>query len=199
VSEERRERSELPPGIGAGAPDVDADPAGAEARGIAMLEEAARAIVAGVAREAPGWSVRRVRELVEAWGAEPDTRAAAVVAAAEAGERAAQRVTAALVELFAQDVELQRATPLQIVRSLYVEPAAVLAQAGVPPVVRDEFDERALPDDRYGLAPRGLGDLGDPDLGPMQLAWGIGKATVIRARRAARAGRGGGPPIGGFP
>ncbi|HZR13896.1 MAG TPA: hypothetical protein VFC33_11675 [Acidimicrobiia bacterium] len=180
---------ELPPGVGAGAPDVEADPAGAEARGMAMLEEAARAIVDGVAREVPGWSVRRVTELVTAWGADPDTRARAVDAAGDAGERAARRVTAALVELFAQDVEVQRATPLQIVRSVYEEPSRVLADAGVPPVVRDEFDERALPGDRYGLAPRGLGDLGDPELGPMQLAWGIGKATVIRARRAAR-GRG---------
>lgn len=181
---------DLPPGIGASAPDVDADPLGAEARGMAMLEDAARAIVDGVAREVPGWSIRRVRELVEAWGADPETRAQAVDAAADAGEQAARRVSAALEELFAQDVEAQRATPLQIVRSVYLEPSAVLARAGVPPVVRDEFEERALPEDRYGLAPRGLGDLGDPELGPMQLAWGIGKATVIRARRAR---------IGGFP
>jgi hypothetical protein len=189
-----RDERELPPGIGASAPDVDTDPVGAEARGMAMLEEAARAIVDGVAREVPGWCVRRVRELVDAWGGDPDTRARAVDAAADAGERAAARVTAALAALFAQDVEAQRATPLQLVRSVYEEPTAVLAEAGVPPVVRDEFDERALPDDRYGLAPRNLGDLGDPDLGPMQLAWGIGKATVIRARRATRSRRTGPGP-----
>lgn len=182
-------RSELPPGVGPGAPDVERDPAGAEARGMAMLEEAARAIVAGVAREVPGWAVRRVGELVDAWGADPDTRAHALDAAGAAGEQAARRVSAALLELFAVDVEAQRATPLQIVRSVYAEPTAVLARAGLPPVVRDEFEERALPEDRYGLAPRGLGDLGDPELGPMQLAWGIGKATVIRARRADRSRR----------
>jgi len=36
----------------------------------------------------------------------------------------------------------------------------------------------------YGLVPRTLGDLGDPELAPLHLAWGMAKATVIRARRA---------------
>ena len=67
------------------------------------------------------------------------------------------------------------------------EPALVLEAAGVPPVVRDEFDERAWPDDVYGLVPRTLGDLGDPDLGPLHLAWGMAKAAVIRARRTRTA------------
>ena len=38
-------------------------------------------------------------------------------------------------------------------------------------------------DDIYGLVPRTLGDLGDPELAPLHLAWGMAKATVIRARR----------------
>ena len=78
----------------------------------------------------------------------------------------------------------QQATPLEVVRSAYREPTAVLAAAGVRPIVRDEFDERAWPDDIYGLVPRTLGDLGDPELAPLHLAWGMAKATVIRARRA---------------
>jgi hypothetical protein len=60
----------------------------------------------------------------------------------------------------------------------------VLQAAGVPPVVRDDFDERAWPDDVYGLVPRTLGDLGDADLAPLHLAWGMAKAAVLRARRA---------------
>ena len=83
---------------------------------------------------------------------------------------------------FAADPAAQGATPLEIVRSAYREPTAVLEAAGVPPVERDGFDERAWPDDRYGLVPRTLGDLGDPDLAPLMLAWGMAKAAVLRAR-----------------
>lgn len=84
----------------------------------------------------------------------------------------------------ARDPAGQSATPLQVVRSLRREPTLVLRAAGMPPVERDAFDERTLPDDEFGLAPRTLGELGDPDLAPLHLAWGVGKATVIRARAA---------------
>ena len=69
-------------------------------------------------------------------------------------------------------------------RSAYREPTAVLVAAGIPPVARDDFDERAWPDDRYGLVVRTLGDLGDPDLAPLHLAWGLAKARVLRLRPA---------------
>ncbi len=78
--------------------------------------------------------------------------------------------------------EAQRSTPLEIVRRAYREPTAVLAAAGIPPVERDEFAERAWPDDTYGLVVHGLGDLGDDDLAPLQMAWGMAKAKVVRAR-----------------
>ena len=87
-----------------------------------------------------------------------------------------------LARLLATDPSAQTATPLEIVRSAYREPTAVLAAAGIPPVERDEFDERAWPDDRYGLVISTLGDLGDPDLAPLHFAWGMAKATVLRAR-----------------
>ena len=85
--------------------------------------------------------------------------------------------------MFARDVEAQRSTPLEIVRRAYREPTAVLAAAGVAPVERDDFAERAWPDDTYGLVVHGLGELGDEELGPLQLAWGMAKAKVVRARR----------------
>ena len=188
---------QLPPGIGPGAPDVDADPGGAEARGHAMVNQAASAILDGVARELPGWVTRQVARLLDAWGSDATTRARAEADAETVGRAAATRVVDELRQLFALDVEEQRATPLQIVRTAYREPTAILRAAGVPPVRRDEFEERTLPDDRYGLAVRSLGDLGDEDLAPLLLAWGIGKATVVRARRAAPRGTGrSGPPPG---
>jgi hypothetical protein len=66
------------------------------------------------------------------------------------------------------------------VRSAVREPTAVLEDIGVPSVVRDEFEERSFPDDRYGLAPRAFADL-DETLGPLQLVWGLAKAALLRA------------------
>jgi hypothetical protein len=167
---------------------TDATPEDDEARARARLDEMGAAIVAGVDAHVPTWARARVERLLDAWaGASAPVRARAEVESAAAGEAAADRVIAELRALFALDPEQQRATPLEIVRSAYREPASVLAAAGVPPVVRDEFDERAWPDDVYGLVPRTLGDLGDPELAPLHLAWGLAKAAVLRARRARTA------------
>jgi hypothetical protein len=163
--------------------DDELPPEAVEARGLAMLAETGTAIVAGVAREAPGWVAESVVRLLDAWGrADAFTRERAIEAAVPAGGRAARRVVERLRALLATDPADQRETPLEIVRTLYVEPTEVLVAAGVPPVVRDAFDERAWPEDRYDLVPRTLGDLGAPDLGPLHLAWGMAKATVLRAR-----------------
>jgi hypothetical protein len=176
---------ELPPGVPVGGPDVGDDPVAAEARGLALLEQTRSAIVDGVARCLPGWVERSVASILEAWGrADADTSARARAAAHEAAPAVAARVSAALDALLALDPSEQRATPLEIVRSAYREPTAILLAAGVPDVVRDDFATRAWPADRYGLVPATLGDLGDPDLAPLQLAWGVGKSTVLRARAA---------------
>jgi hypothetical protein len=95
-------------------------------------------------------------------------------------------VAGELGELLALDPTDQRATPAEIIRSAVAEPTAVLAAVGMPDVVRDPFDERAWPEDRFGLVPRTLRDL-DPDLAAVHFAWGIAKAAVLRAR-ASRPG-----------
>jgi len=160
-------------------------PEDAEARGLAMLADASAAIRTGVAREVPGWAVREVTRILDAWGrADPPTRAHALNDAEAAGRAAATRVDAELEALLTADPADQRSTPLEVARSVYREPTEVLHAAGVPSIVRDEFDERAWPDDDYGLVPRTLGDLGDDDLAPLLLVWGTAKATVLRARAA---------------
>ncbi len=157
-----------------------------EARALARLDETGAAIVAGIERQLPGWARAQVERLLDAWGHAPaDARVRAEAESAEAGVAATARIVTELRALFAVDPAQQQATPLEVVRTAYREPTSVLATAGVPPIVRDEFDERAWPDDVYGLVPRTLGDLGDPELAPLHLAWGMAKATVIRARRAA--------------
>jgi hypothetical protein len=148
------------------------------------LREAGDAIVAGVERELPGWVLAQVARIADAWnGLDDEARARVDAAAADAASTTTARVVGELVELLAADVAVQRATPLQVVRSAYREPTRVLAAAGIPPVAREEFDERSWPDDRYGLVPHTLGDLGDPDLGPLLLVWGMAKAAVLRGRR----------------
>lgn len=154
------------------------------ARAVARLEETGVAIVGGIERQVPGWVQTQVERLLDAWGRAPaEIRVRAEAQSVEAGTAATRRIVDQLRALFAVDPTRQHATPLEIVRTVYREPTAVLAAAGVPPIVRDEFDERAWPDDVYGLVPRTLGDLGDPELAPLHLAWGMAKATVVRARR----------------
>lgn len=150
----------------------------------ARLDETGAAIIAGVERCLPGWVESQVERILDAWGRlDQRARTRAGEEAAAAGRLAERRVSATLAELFAAPAARQTATPLEIVRTAYREPTALLAALGVPAVVRDEFDERAWPDDRYGLVPRSLGDLGDDELAPLHLAWGIAKAAVIRSQR----------------
>jgi hypothetical protein len=165
-------------------PDDAAADADAEADARARLEEAGAELAAGVERALPEWAAQRVGELLDAWGGAVD-RPATVAAARGAGEAAAARIVPELRALFAHDPDEQRATPLQIVRSAYLEPTAVLRAAGVPEVVRDEYAERAWPDDVYGLVIDSFADVG-AELVPWHLVWGAAKATVMKLRHEAR-------------
>jgi hypothetical protein len=63
-----------------------------------------------------------------------------------------------------------------------------LRAAGVPAVVRDPFEIRAFPDDLYGIVLKNPAELGDDGLGGALLAWGLGKAKVLRSRAGGDAG-----------
>ena len=140
-------------------------------------------IAVSVVRELPGWAQREVERILDAWNRlEDGARADAVDRAYRSGERAADRIGRELRELINQDPGDQSGTPLQIVREAYREPTAVLRELGIAEIVRDPFEERAFPHDGYGLAPKALNDLGDPDAGPLMLAWGLAKARVLRIR-----------------
>jgi hypothetical protein len=147
-----------------------------------LLRTASEVLVEGVERALPAWAVRSVDGLLADWGRlDADRRRAVVEEARAAGERAAVRVAGELAALLALDPAEQRATPLEVIRTAVVEPTAVLAAAGMPDVVRDEFDERSWPEDRFGLVPRTVKAL-DEDLGAVHFAWGVAKAAVLRAR-----------------
>lgn len=160
-------------------------PAMDEATARERLAEAADALIAGVGVALPVWAERAADALLTAWGGIPAGRRREVMSdAREAGERAARRVADELRDLLALDPAEQRATPLEIIRRAVAEPTEVLAAAGLPDVVRDPFEERAWPDDRFGLVPRTLRDL-DPDLAAIHFAWGVAKASLLRARSAS--------------
>jgi hypothetical protein len=150
----------------------------------ALMAEGERALVGGVERLGAAWVERVVGEALDAWGGlDPAARAAARDAARAAGARGATRVRAELEALFARDPADQRSTPLEIIRTLRREATEVLEAAGAPPADRDAFDARAFPDDVYGVVPKSPADLGDEALGGALLAWGMGKARVLRARQ----------------
>ncbi|MDQ1382423.1 MAG: hypothetical protein QOJ71_3142 [Actinomycetota bacterium] len=156
----------------------------AEETGRALMAEGATRLIEAVTRLGPSWVVRAVTGLVDAYGRlDARARAMAVAAATEAGTRAAARVAEELRELFELDPAAQRATPLEIIRSLRREATEVLQAAGVPQVVRDPYESRAFPDDVYGIVLKTPAELGDDELGGALLAWGLGKAKVVRANR----------------
>ena len=88
-----------------------------------------------------------------------------------------------LRRLLAADVDRQWANPLALVRRSVSYPTEVLAAAGVPPVVRDEYDEAHFPGDVYGLTPRTFTDV-DPSLRDVALVWGAAKARASMIRHS---------------
>ena len=63
-----------------------------EQRGLALLQDASDAILAGVERELAGWVERSVASILDAWGrTQPDTRARAERDAIDAGRAATAR------------------------------------------------------------------------------------------------------------
>lgn len=155
------------------------------------LDEAKLAALAGALADAveaavPTWVQRSVERLVVAH--QGLVTGAVRAAAATAGRRCAEEVGAQLRAVLASDVDEQRTNPLALLRAAVAYPTAVLQEAGVPPVVRSDFDERAFPDDLYGLAPATWSDI-DPELQEPGLVWGAAKAHVVLTRRRAEGKR----------
>lgn len=135
-----------------------------------------------VERALPGWVERGVRRLATAHFGTVSPEVAA--AARAAGARARADVGAELRAFLALDIDDQRTNPLAVLRAAVRFPTAVLREAGVPEVVRDEFAERAFPDDVYDLAPATWRDV-DESLHEPGLVWGAWKARTVLGRRRA--------------
>jgi hypothetical protein len=154
-----------------------------------VLTDLGRQLAERVPAAVPGWARAAVSGVLGAWRAAGSPGGGKGVAdevllarAEEAGRHAASAVQAELLALARLDVDAQRSTPLEIVRRTVVAgPTALLAEAGVPGVVRDRFAEEHFPDDLYGITPGSLAAL-DPGLAELALAWGAAKAAAHRAR-----------------
>lgn len=152
----------------------------------AALAGHADALAAGIELALGPWVERSVRSTLDRW--RPGEADRWAEAARQAGAAATVEVGARVRDLLATDVDRQRTGPLALLRDAVRFPTEVLASAGVPPVERDEFAQRAFPADVYGLAPASFGDV-DPELTEPGLVWGAAKAHVVLARRRAEGRR----------
>jgi hypothetical protein len=146
-------------------------------------ESGGAALADAIERALPGWVERSVVRLATAYHGRVDdaVRAAAIAA----GERAATEVGKEVRRLLTLDIDEQVATPLALLRGAVRYPTQVLRAAGVPPVARDEAQERLFPEDDYDLAPANFADV-SPELAELGLVWGAAKAhTHLRRRREA--------------
>jgi hypothetical protein len=131
------------------------------------LSEHGAALAEAIVAALPAWSARAVG------GFRPDL--------ADRGEAAGREAAAALGpklrDLLAADVDEQRANPLAVARAAVAWPTAVLRDAGVPPVPRDDHQRAHFPDDDYALTPMAFADL-DPSLHEPGILWGAIKART---------------------
>lgn len=155
-------------------------------RADAELAAHAERLAAGVEAALPGWVERAVARRLGDWGG--DVEPAVFERARGAGQAARDLIGPQLRELLRRDVDEQHTTPLEVVRGAVRFPTAVLAEAGLPPVARDELAERRMPGDVYDLAPAAWADVDDA-LAEPGLTWGAAKAYVVLARRRAEGRR----------
>lgn len=146
------------------------------------LRRYAEALATGIEHALAPWVVRSVSTVADAW--RPGLGHELQGPASVAGRRASTEVGPRVRALLETDVDEQSTGPLALVRQAVLYPTEVLNQAGVGPVVRDEFSERAFPADVFGLAPASFAEL-DPSLHEPGLMWGAAKAHVVLARRRA--------------
>ncbi len=98
--------------------------------------------------------------------------------------KAAPVVMAELIALLDTDVDTQRTNPLSVLRSAVRHPTALLRQAGIPEVRRDDFAVRSFPADVYNLNPATWADI-DESLVEPGVIWGAWKAKTVLDRRRA--------------
>lgn len=153
---------------------------GAGAQDDALLARYSEELLAALDECVGDWVVRCVAGVADRAGVTLDRRARG--AALAAAERARVEVVRDAGRLLRTDIDEQRSSPLEVLRSAVRHPTAVLRSAGVPPVARDAFAAAQFPDDDYDLAPASFAEV-DERLHEPGLRWGAAKAHVHLRRR----------------
>lgn len=168
-------------------PGLPSEPEGQEsAADEEQLATYAEELADGVVAALPGWVVSCVEQVLVAYRGDAD--AATLERARAAGQEAVAEVGPRVRSLLGTDVDQQRTSPLAILRGAVRYPTAVLRDAGVPPIQRDDVAERQFPDDDYDLTPTSFASL-DPALHEPGLRWGAAKAHVFLQRRRSEGQR----------
>jgi hypothetical protein len=142
----------------------------------------ARQLADAIDAAIPGWVERWVDLRYRASLGVPPSEV--TDSAKAAGEAARAEVAPRVRALLEADIDEQWTTPLAVVRAAVAYPTRVLADAGVPPVARDRFEQERFPEDAYNLTPGTFSDLG-PEVADPAIAWGAAKAWAHRRRHTA--------------
>ncbi len=148
-----------------------------------LFEGASRRLVEAIDVVFVAWIERCVASRLPGDMAD-DRRRELLESAHEAGVEAKRVTLPQLITMLETDVDAQRANPLALIRPAVGYATAVLDEAGVPEVRRDEFEVRAFPGDRYDLSPARFDDI-DESLHEVGLVWGAAKAHLVLTRRHA--------------
>jgi hypothetical protein len=144
------------------------------------MDEYSAALASAVEAALPGWVRRCVIARLTAAGGITTPEAEELIA--EAQSEALLTTMPELRAFLELDVDQQRTNPLAVLRRAVRFPTGVLAQLGVPPIRRSEFDRETFPDDVYGLSPATWSDI-DESVHDPGLFWGAWKAKTVLDRR----------------
>jgi hypothetical protein len=123
-------------------------------------------------RDVPKWIAKRVVEIGgPSWHAD----------AALLGFAGWELVASDMEALLRTDIDLQRHTPLTILRRCSVQATSALQAAGVAYAVRDAFDLERFPQDLYGFGPVTFADVSE-EAGNAGLRWSVAKAFEHKRR-----------------
>lgn len=104
----------------------------------------------------PGWAKSLIDRFTgSSLAPVSDDRRAAII------ETVTIQTLSGLRQLLALDPEQQRTNPLTVFRRATAPITAHLEELNIPPVRRDEFEQRSFPEDIYGLYPATWADISE--------------------------------------